>query len=299
MASKISFEEDINKMVSAGKTNEVTEVLKKSKFLDKIIINISHADTSKALIPENLIAVAEEIADTFQNGFYSHDLKSVNFKVSENSMEDILEIIQSNLPVFLDEKDYLTLDSITSEKKISESVNNAYNTLLSPTSFALKKMIIRDPLGLSGIAFKKLGAYQNDENYTLIDGYIFSKNKRNLLLFITLSHSSNETSKNSEFIKGLKNLTRDLRNKHENSITIEYFGSPVVAAGNAERLKKDIRLTLTITLILLTLIINFSIKRNLCFFFIFLPTIFGGLIALAVVFLLQAKISVISLSIFR
>ena len=50
-------------------------------------------------------------------------------------------------------------------------------------------------------------------------------------------------------------------------------------------------------MILLLLIITFSIKKKRLFPFIFLPAIFGGLIALAVIYLIQAKISIISLSI--
>jgi len=116
-------------------------------------------------------------------------------------------------------------------------------------------------------------------------------------MFITPAFSSNQTSENADFIKKFENVRHKILVASNQTVKIEYFGSAVVAVGNANRLKKDIRLTLTISLILLALIINFSIKKKKLFPFIFLPAIFGGFTALAVLYLTQAKISVISLSI--
>lgn len=294
LASRITFEEDINKMVSAGVGDEVAGIMKQSKFLDKVIVNVSHLDTNK-LSPSELISTAEILVDTLKSESFKPYIKSITFRVSENVMDEVFNIVYSNLPVFLDENDYKTIDSLTTPEKIESSVNGAYSTLLSPASFAMKKMIVRDPLGLSNVALKKLGSFQSDDSYILIDGCVFSKDKHHLLIFLTLENSSNNTAKNTDFVKNLDKVVKTIG--AGNNTNIEYFGSAVVAVGNAERLKKDIRITLTITIILLALIINFSIKKKSLFPFIFLPTIFGGLVALAVVFLLQAKISIISLSI--
>jgi 1-acyl-sn-glycerol-3-phosphate acyltransferase len=150
---------------------------------------------------------------------------------------------------------------------------------------------------MTGIATKKFAAFQNDNNYLIIDGSIFSKDKKHLLMFLTTAFPSSATSKNSVLVRELDNVVKKVESESKNKVRIEYFGSAVVAVGNAERLKKDIRLTLSITIILLALIITFSIKKKKLFPFIFLPAIFGGLVALAVIYLIQAKISIISLSI--
>jgi predicted RND superfamily exporter protein len=117
------------------------------------------------------------------------------------------------------------------------------------------------------------------------------------MLFITPVYASNETSGNADFVKSLRQTTQKITETNGGRARIEYFGSAMIAVGNAERLKKDIRLSLSITIILLTLIITFSIKKRKLFPFIFLPAVFGGLVALAVLFLLEGKVSVISLSI--
>jgi 1-acyl-sn-glycerol-3-phosphate acyltransferase len=298
MASKIKFEEDITKMISGlDKKAKISQVIEQSKFLDKIIITVSLADTNLPPAPEELIIQAEKLADTLQSLTFHPFIKAMTFRISELVMEEVFDILHTYLPIFLEESDYARIDTLITREKLQEALVNSYNTLLSPASFAMKRMIVRDPVGLSSIALQKLKAFQNDDNYLIIDGCIFSKDKRNLMLFLTTAYPSNATSYNTVFVKKLSTVVQSLINQSENKVQIEYFGSVIVAVGNAERLKKDIRLTLSITLFLLVLIINFSIKKKKLFLFIFLPTVFGGLVALAAIYLLQAKISIISLSI--
>ncbi len=298
LASRIRFEEDITRMIAGvDKKAEITSIIEQSKYLDKIIVMVSLADSTRKPDPEELIRHAGKLADTLQSPAFLPYVSRMTFRISESAMEDVLDIIYRNLPVFLEEEDYLMLDTLTTPGKIREALSNSYNTLISPASFAMKHMIVRDPVGISGIAMKRLGAFQNDDNYLIIDGCIFSKDKRHLMLFLTTAFPSSATSQNSVFVKQLSQATQKITDAGQNHVTFEYFGSAVVAVGNAERLKKDIRLTLSITIILLFLIISFSIRKKRLFPFIFLPAVFGGLVALAVIYLIQAKISVISLSI--
>ena len=176
--------------------------------------------------------------------------------------------------MFLEESDYAELEKLTSPGKIRESLAASYGTLLSPASFAMKRMIVRDPVGVTGIATGKFAAFQNDDNYLIVDGAVFSKDKKHLLMFLTTAYPSSATSKNSDLVRQMDAVVQKIENESNNKVNIEYFGSAAVAAGNAERLKKDIRLTLTITIILLTLIITFSIRKKKLFPFIFLPAIF-------------------------
>lgn len=298
LASRIRFEEDINKMISGvDRKGEVTAVLSQSKFLDKIIVNISDADTSALPDPEKLLKYGSMLADSLKTQEFQQYLKDVSFRIGDDVMESVFNIIYSNLPVFLEETDYQLLDSLTTPQRVKRSLESSYSSLLSPAGFAMKKMIIQDPAGISGIATRKLNALRNEENYTVISGSVFSRDRKNLLIFLTTRYPSNSTSKNEILVRKLNGAIDTIIRESNREITIGYFGSAVVAAGNASRLKKDITLTLSITLILLFLIISFSIRKKKLVPFIFLPAIFGGIAALAVIYLLQAKISIISLSI--
>ena len=58
-ASRLRFEEDITKMVSGGdNNNDISSILEQTKLLDRIIINVTLADTNKTPEPEILIQSA-------------------------------------------------------------------------------------------------------------------------------------------------------------------------------------------------------------------------------------------------
>ena len=298
LASRIRLEEDVTKMISGGGSPGImSQVIEQSKFLDKIIITISAADTNDPLTPEELINTGDQLADSLQSSIFRPFVRGITYKVSDTIVEAIFNIVYDNLPIFLGDADYFRLDSVIQPENMETTIDKDLKNLLSPASFTMKQMIVRDPVGIGAIAFSRLSSFQNDENYKIINGCVFSRDRQHLMMFITPVYASNETSKNTDFINYLERTTQGIVFANGDKPKIEYFGSAMVAVGNAERLKKDIRLTLTITIILLTLIITFSVKKKRLFPFIFLPAVFGGLMAMAILFLLQGKVSVISLSI--
>ncbi len=297
LSSRIRLEEDITRMITGGSPSGVMgRVVEQSKMLDKLIITISSSDSLSTSDADALIATGDRLADTLQSATFKPYAKTVTYKVADTLMETMFNLVYENLPLFLEDHDYDRFDSIIQPENIEKAVANDLNNLLSPASFTMKQMIIRDPVGMGSMALKRFGAYQNDENYKIYNGCIFSKDLKHLMMFVSPVYASNKTSENSAFFRNFENAVQKITGNGSGT-QIEIFGSAAIAVGNAERLKKDIRLTLTITIILLALIITFSIKKKKLFPFIFLPAVFGGLVALAVLYLIQGKISVISLSI--
>ncbi len=297
LSSRIRFEEDISRMITGGSSSGVmSKVVEQSKMLDKLIITISSKDSLSESNTEELIASGDLLADTLQSTAFQPYVKGITYKVADTLIETMFNMVNANLPFFLEEQDYARFDTLTQPAQIEEAISRDLNNLLSPASFSMKQMIIRDPLGMGSMALQRLGAYQNDENYKIYNGCIFSKDLKHLMMFVSPVYASNETSENSTFLRQFDDAVQKITGEHKN-LQIEIFGSVAIGVGNAERLKKDIRLTLSITIILLTLIITFSIKKKKLFPFIFLPAVFGGLVAVAVLYLVQGKVSVISLSI--
>ena len=89
-------------------------------------------------------------------------------------------------------------------------------------------MVIRDPSSMSTAALGRMSSYQNDESYTIIDGRIFSRDGRNLLMFISPVHSSKETSENLRFINMLDGAIAEVIKDSDPEILIEYFGTVAV-----------------------------------------------------------------------
>jgi 1-acyl-sn-glycerol-3-phosphate acyltransferase len=158
-------------------------------------------------------------------------------------------------------------------------------------------MIIQDPLGLTFRSLSKLKSLQAGDNFDILDGFLLSKDRKNLLIFLTPSNPSSETSRNGKLLQGLDKYLNELSATSKPKINGQYFGAIAFAAGNANQIKKDIFLTLIVALCLIFLLIGWYFKSIKIPLLGFLPALFGGGFALAVLFLLKGTVSVISLGI--
>jgi len=288
--------EDISKMIPVDDELERFNFANKHiKLNDRIIINISIDTTLHKNDPLLMIRFADSLEHKLR-AEYSNYISEINNSVSESLMGDVYEIFYRALPVFLDEIDYIKIDSLLSESSINKTMEANLRSLISPASLVSKKFIKKDPLSLTPIALKKLNKLQFDENYQIYDGHILTKDKKNLMFFVSSAFSNDETGKNKLLIEGIQKTIKELL-KEFKPINAELFGAPVISVGNAQRVKKDILLTVSIAIFILFVFLTFFYKRFEVFFVIFLPAAFGAAVSIAVIQLIKGEVSAISLGV--
>ena len=294
-ALKIHTAEDISKMIPADNDlRRFNFASKHIKINDKIIINLSLNDTSKTN-PEKLTEFSDSTEQYLLKNYAEH-ISEIKNTINENQIIELYDIFYNNLPIFLNEEDYTKLETLLSDGEINKTLSADFRTLISPASMVTKKFITKDPLSITPIALKKLNKLQLDDSYKIYDNHIFTKDKKHLLLFITSKYSNDQTGKNKIIINGINQTLKELQIKFPD-VKAEIFGAPVISVGNAERIKKDIILTVSIAISLLFLFLSLFYKRLDIFFIIFLPAAFGAVVSIATLYLLKGEISAISLGI--
>jgi 1-acyl-sn-glycerol-3-phosphate acyltransferase len=293
-ALQVKFEEDISKIIPKDKKVEkLNEIFQNSKFIDKLVIMVSLKDTI-AQNPDSLVAYADVFGATLQDKLSPY-IKKVNFRIDDEVALKLFETINQQLPIYLNEKDYLTIDTLITPAKINSTLQYDIRTLSSPAGIALKKIIVNDPVGLSFIGLKKLQQLQYDKNFELYDDYIITKDRKNLLMFITPVYPPNNTGKNTLFLKGIDNILNDLNSKDFKNINASYFGAIAGFAGNASQLRQDTSLTLSITVIVLVLFLGLYFRKKAAPFIILIPVLFGALFSLTIIYFIKGNLSIIAL----
>ena len=294
LVSKIRFEEDISKLIPVNSENQdFQKVLKTVNFTDKIIVTIHQNDSAKV---DELTQYATEFVDSLQTNSSKY-IKNIRGKVNDEDLLRTVDFVYKNLPLFLDKEDYKTISGKLQKDSISAITESNYRTLISPSGIVSKDMILRDPLGLSFIALKKLRQLGVSDDFVLKDGFLVSKDEKNILLFITPKFSSSETAENTKFAEELYALQNTLNQKYSGSVSSEYFGAALIAVANAQQIKKDIQFTVGVALTLLILVFIVFYRKLYVPIILFVPTLFGGLLAVALLYLIREEISAISLGI--
>lgn len=303
-ASRIRLEENISEITRKGDSlNRYEYVIRHFKFAEKLIIHLRQTNPDLPADPELLASLATELCDTLNARLDSSLVSSIFLRTEEELFPRALTLIDQHIPLFLEQEDYLRLDSLDHEESIESLVRKNYKTLISPASMVLKRRLVEDPLGISNEALKKLERLRVDDQYTLRNGYIFSRDNRHLLFFLTPANPPSETAQNSKLTRILQESMDEViagngeKISEANPVWIDYFGSAAVAVGNADQIKKDIILSLTLALIGILLLIGWYFRNPLIPLIGFIPAFFGGGLALAILYLVKGNVSAIALGI--
>ena len=290
-ASRVHFEEDISKILPKDKKIEkLNEVFQNSKFMDKLAITVSLKD-SNSTDADSLVSYADSLVSGIRERL-SPFISKINDKVDDEIALGLFGTISDHLPVYLEEKDYKAIDSLIQPAAVKQTLEQDLRTLTSPAGFALKNMISKDPVGISFLGLKKIQQLQYDDNFELYDGYVMTKDKKNLLFFITPLYPPNNTGKNAILLEGLDSLINANRSA---SVSATYFGATAVSVGNALQLRKDSLLTQGITVLFIVLFLGFYFRKKRAPFFILVPVLFGAAFSLALIYFIKGSISVIAL----
>lgn len=292
-ASRITLEEDISKFFPDDpRVEKLSYVFRNAKFSERIIGMVSIADSATTPNPDSLIATAARYVDSLESNA-SEYIVSIQSEVDDSQLLEVVQSIQSNLPVFLEEEDYLEIDSLLKPENAKERLVANYRQLISPSGIVTKNIIVNDPLGISFIVLKKLQDLQFDQNVEVYQNYLISRDHRHLLFFIEPKYKSGETGRNTAFLESLDQAAVSVSS---GAIKASYFGAPIVAAGNAKQLQRDTLLTISIMLVLLAIFILGHFRKKRVPFLIMFPVIFGALFSLCLIYLVQGSISIIAIA---
>ena len=293
-ASQIKFEEDITKLIPTNDKADVTaKVLKQLNFADKITVIFK---LEKNGSDEDLKQMASAFSDSVAKSCKPY-VTGIQGKVDEENIQETIDFVYNNLPLFLEKKDYDIIQNKLQKDSVAATVQGNYKSIISPSGFVTKDFILQDPLGISFIALKKLQQLNVGDDFILDNGFVMTKDKKKLLLFITSNLPSSETEKNTIFAAKLKSIQDNLNQQFKTKTTITYFGSALIAVANASQIKSDIILTTSIAMFTLMLILILFYRKIFIPIIIFLPTLFGALFAVAFLYFVKETISAISLGI--
>lgn len=291
-ALQVKFEEDISKILPKDKrTEKLNQVFQDSKFMDKLVFTVALKDTTAAAQPDSLVTYTDRLVQTAQEKLAPY-ISAINYKVDDSLAMELLGTITDHLPIYLNDKDYQEIDSLITPARVKATLEQDFRTLTSPAGLALKNMISNDPVGISFLGIKKIQQLQYDENFELYDNYIVTKDHKNLIFFITPVYPPNNTGKNALLLQGIDSIITALDN---GSVTTTYFGATAVSVGNALQLRKDSLLTQGVTVLFIILFLGIYFRKKRAPFIILIPVLFGALFALAAIYFIKGKISVIAL----
>ena len=151
-ASRIELEEDITKFFpDDARVEKLNYIFRNSKFVERVVVMVSMKDSTSQPQPDSLVVFADSLVARMERDLQPY-VKKITAQVNDEKVMEVFSSVQQSLPIYLDEKDYIVLDSLTRPEVAREVLQRNYQQLISPSGIVTKRIIVQDPLGFSFLA---------------------------------------------------------------------------------------------------------------------------------------------------
>jgi uncharacterized protein len=295
-AFSVELEEDVTKIFPDDeRVAKLDYVFRNSKLAERIVVMISVRDSTSRPQPDQLTEVATLLETSIREKL-ANRIKGVRSQVDDQQVLDLFDLIHEHLPVFLDEHDYARLDSMVQPDAARAILNSNYRQLISPAGIVTHKIIVKDPMGISFLPMKKLQQLQVDDNFELYNNFIVTRDYRHLVLFVEPVYAPNDTGNNSKLLDELNRISETITGDFP-ELMVSYFGTSVVAAGNARQLQQDTRVTISLTVVLLMVVLLGFFRKKRIPFIMLVPVVFGALFALTCISFFKVTLSILAIAV--
>lgn len=208
-----------------------------------------------------------------------------------------LEFIHSQMPYFLTDSDYNRLDTLFTQQAIARAFEKDKQILSLPGTGLIAQTFQSDPLQILPITLGAKGQFAGAQsNFEAYNGYMMTADHRMGFAFYDSPYGATETQHNASLVDSLNAVIQTVSVKNP-SLNIRWLGSPVVAVGNARRIKTDTILCISLALVLIIALLVYAFPRKRDMLLIILSVSFGWLFGMAILRLVTPTVSAIVLGI--
>lgn len=293
----LHYKEDISDFLPLDEKNQTAlSVYQDVSGSNRIYAIVSTVDTTD-VDPQELADAVEAFASKVQNNDSLRYIKSVMKEIDMDKMLSIADEVYANAPYYLTEGDYERIDSLLSDPTYVETqISNNKQLLQFPSSNILASNISRDPLNLFSPILGRLKQAGMAIEFETYDGYILTPDSKKAIVILESAFGPHESENNASLVAMLNNAKAETESENSN-LDIHIIGGPAIAVANANRIKADSILAVSIAglLILALLIYVFRNLRNILLIVVSIG--WGWLFAMGAIALYYDSVSIIVIGI--
>lgn len=291
LAFNLRIHTDINDFMPEL-SNGDNEVIASLKVKDRIIVMFS------ALTDEADEERLSEAADMFEAELWSRsDSAHVLRLMSHADMTMFgrtVGFIYDNLPLYIDSIDYVRLDSLLDMDVANAHMSDLYGQMHTTSGMAMSGLLMRDPFGLATPLVSSLAGFGQFDEFALYNDRFVSADGRTMFLFIDSRDGGAPSPLNDELTTAIEESLASTGGRF-NDVEPGCYGVPVISTYNARRIRRDLNVTLTVALFVITILILVSFRQKRTLPLLLLPVAYGALMASALIYLIQQQISGIAI----
>jgi 1-acyl-sn-glycerol-3-phosphate acyltransferase len=289
ISSRIDLEEDILATLPQHDkiVDEYRYTIRKFRQIDRVYIDVGVNQNN----PEKLAAAAEEVfAQLSANTNYARILYHVEF----GGQQKIVDFLTGSLPNLFTEDDAKQLETKIQPGEVRDYLTVMRRKLGGPEGMVLKDVVAADPIGMSAlVANKALPLQTGFADAQITDGRITSGDGKHVLLLAEPKFPSSDSGESYALVADLMRMTRDVE-KQFPGVHVAITGGHRMSVDNATLIKSDATHCIFLGMAAMLLLCITAYRRKWMATITFLPSLFGALIAGAILVFWDKHLSAIA-----
>lgn len=293
----LAYKEDISDFLPLDEDNHTAlTVYQDISGANKIYAIISLTD-STFINPDSLVSGVDSFVEEIESIDSLNYLLGITKTIDIENMSMVMDEVYKNIPYFLTDEDYARIDSILSIKGyVDTQLVEDKQLLMLPSSGMVGLNISRDPLNLFTPVLGRLQEGDMPVQFETYDGYILSPDGQKAIVILESSFGAHESENNAKLLKLLDSAvtSTELCNP---GIDIHIIGGPVIAVSNANQIKKDSIMAISVAGILILLLLLYVFRNLWNILLIIVSVGWGWLFAMGGIALYYDSVSIIVIGI--
>ncbi|MFO8048106.1 MAG: MMPL family transporter, partial [Desulfosudaceae bacterium] len=290
----VRFETDIIQTLPRGNAvmSDGAYVLLNHPYQNRVFIDI-HLEQKN---PDMLVEAAEFVkAELLTDGVF----KKVGMAEMDKLLPELFKHVSVNLPGLLTAEELENrISPLLREDVLEQRVRDNLSRLYTMEGMGQARLIMQDPLGISGVVLEKFKQIAPAEDVRFYKGHLMSPDSRHLLLVATPHSAGTGAEQVYRINDAIERTKATLERKYEDTgfdFTLTPAGAYRAALDNETTSKKDARNAILFASLGIACLLMLSFPRPYIGLLAFVPAVFGTICALAFYSIWHESISIMTI----
>lgn len=269
-------------------------VLTSFNRFDYLLIDVGPDNDGRAPSRDELISAADTLVGKMSVSEYFNDIQ---YRLLSDDMISSFSMLKRHRASLFTEEDKRELEERLTTESIRETFRGWKKLLTESPAPFLAGSFHSDPLAMDIMLLKKLDDLKSmDGEVKIEDGRIFSRDMKHIFILALPVYPGTDNSHARELIDFMDRTILETETVHPGLINIAYMGSHRFGLDNADMIKRDIRMTLTLSASSIAILALLAFRRPIVMSLLtMIPAFFGGAFASFMIMLVYPDISAIAI----
>ncbi len=294
---QVQYEEDISKLLpQTDKATESGLAFSNLRVKDKIFLQIVSKDGVQS--PDELSAACDTFVESLlvrdtASGYVANILYRIDDDVLFNGMNYALE----ELPTLVDTACYGRFDALLTQEAIDAQMADNVRMLQSDVDGSVAELVSQDPLALRKALFPEGRSAVNAlGGFRMINRHFFTPDSTVVLAFLSPNFESFDSKTGTYLVEMLEEQIEQFTAANPD-YEVLFHGSPVQSVFNSRQIKKDLLLTIGLSLIIICLVVAWCFRNKSTLLLLLSPVVYGAFFSLACMYWIKGSMSLLAVGI--